>query len=273
MTISSDIPAEFRMSAFTAAIGVRRYARDHPGATIDEAALALQRSDGDFAGADFEAGLRLCNFLPAEIDFSDIPSSIRHALFLLIEAHRPWWLELVPYGRQRLAAALTPDELQTFRSSALYEPQPSSGVVAWWDHLAAQVRALQDERLTDQGRRAELLSFNRELDRLKNEGIVEKPIWVGLDDNGAGYDIKSYNKSSYGLTNLLIEVKSSAMFPPRIILTRGEWEAAKKYGLAYSFHVWSFPDEKLTVLSTQEVMAHIPEDCGKGQWLKVEIII
>lgn len=271
MTSSSNIPSEFRMSAFTAAIGIRRYIRDHPNTPNEEAALALRRSDADFAGADFSGGLRLCSYFSEDID--DVSASIRHALFLLIQKHQPWWLKLIPYGRQRLATALTKDELQTFRAAALYHPQPSLAVIEWWDRLAAMARSEQDERFTEQGRRAELLSFNREIDRLAEAGVETPPVWTALDDNEAGYDIKSYNTTEYGLANLLIEVKSSTRSPPRIILTRGEWEVAKKFGSAYIFHIWSFPAEELVVRSVKEISGHVPEDFGDGRWREIEIII
>lgn len=273
MIASSDIPAEFRMSAFTAAIGIRRYLRDHPDTAIEDAALALRRSDADFAGADFAGGLALFARLPEDLALADVSAFIREGLSVLIEVHRPWWIKLSPYGRQRLASGLTQDEQQTFRAAGLYDAQPSSEAIEWWDRLAAQARAEQDERLGAQGRRAELLSLNHEVDRLKREAIDLAPVWTALDDNAAGYDIRSYNKTLYGIANLLIEVKSTSRNPPRIILTRGEWEAAQKYQSAYTFHIWQFPDETLSIRTVQEISAHIPDDRGDGLWQKVEIII
>lgn len=271
MTGASHVPARFRMSAFTAAIGIRRYLRDHPGTAIDEAVIALRRSDADFAGADFASGVELCQSLTDDVDLTDVPALIRHALSSLILTHDPWWIKLVPYGRQRLATALTKDELQTFRAAGLYDPQPSIDAIAWWDHIAAQARAVNDERQSEQGRQAELLSFNREINRLKTEGIELSPVWTALDDNGAGYDIKSYRKTDYGLANLLIEVKSTTRKPPRIILTRGEWEAAKKYEAAYVFHVWRLPAEVLTIHTVCDIAPHIPDDRADGSWQAVEI--
>nr|WP_272916568.1 DUF3883 domain-containing protein [Tsuneonella aeria] len=261
------------MSAFTAAIGICRYLRDHPGTAAEDAALALRRSDADFAGADFTGGLTLVGRLPEDLALADISVFIREALSALIEVHRPWWIKLSPYGRQRLASALTLDEQQTFRAAGLYDPQPSSEAIEWWDRLAAQARADQDERLGAQGRRAELLSLNHEIERMKTEGIQLAPVWTALDDNAAGYDIRSYSKTLYGIANLLIEVKSTSRTPPRIILTRGEWEAAQKYQAAYTFHIWQFPDETLTIRTVQDISAHIPDDRGEGAWQKVEIII
>ncbi len=272
MTASSNVPSGFRMSSFTAALGIRRYIRDHTGTSADDAAIALKRSDADFAGADFVGGLELCDLLADDVDLADIPQLIRQALSALSVRHQPWWTKLIPYGRQRLATALTKDELQTFRAAGLYDPHPSVEVIAWWDHLAAQARATTDEQLSEQGRRAEMLSFNREIARLQAEGIDVPPVWTALDDNSAGYDIKSYNKSAYGLTNVLIEVKSTTRKPPRIILTRGEWEAAEKYGAAYMFHVWQLPDETLAVYSVEDISCHIPQDRTDGTWQEVEII-
>jgi hypothetical protein len=177
--------------------------------------------------------LRLHDQLSTEIDFFDPVIGLRAGLGTLIDAHRPWWCRFFPYGRQRLATALTQDELQTFRSAGLFEEVPPAEVVEWWDAFAALIRSAEDERLHAQGRYGERLSLTYERDRLVSLGISEEPKWVALDDNSAGYDIQSYEHTDYGLKNLLIEVKSSQRSPPRLVLTRGEWSAAVRYGDAY----------------------------------------
>lgn len=271
MISSSKAAPEFRMSAFTAVIGLRRYLRDHPHAPLEEAVLSLRRSDADFAASDFDGGLQLHALLPTKIDFAEPEICIRHSLFVLIESRRPWWLRFFPSGRQRLATALTQDEFQTFRSAGLFEATPSHDVVAWWDSLAAMVRTQDNERLTEHGRRGELLSLAYERQRLLTEGIEGKPRWVALDDNSAGYDIQSYRKTAFGISNALIEVKASTKAPPRIVLSRGEWKAAEQYGEAYVFHIWSLLDETLLIKTVDEIRTHIPEDRGKGHWSDVEI--
>lgn len=271
MISSSNVAPEFRMSAFAAVIGLRRYLHDHPNAPLDEAVLALQRTDADFAAADFESGLRLHTMLPSEIDFAEPDVCIRSSLSVLIEWQNPWWLRFFPSGRQRLATVLTQDELQTFRSARLFDEMPSPDVVAWWDRLAARVRAQDNERFTEQGRRGEMLSLEYERKRLLTEGIESEPRWIALEDNSAGYDINSFRKTAFGISNMLIEVKSSMRTPPRIILTRGEWKAAEQYGAAYVFHVWSLPDEALLIKTVDEMKDHIPEDRGNGHWSDVEI--
>jgi hypothetical protein len=271
VTSSSKVAPEFRMSAFVAVIGLRRYLRDHPHTPVEEAVLSLRRSDADFAASDFDGGLRLHALLPPTIDFDEPEVCIRSSLSILIELQRPWWLRFFPSGRQRLATALTQDEVQTFRSARLFDEAPSPEVVIWWDKIASQVRTGDNDRLVNLGRRGELLSLEYERQRLSTEGIENEPRWIALDDNSAGYDIKSYRKTAFGVSNMLIEVKSSMKTPPRIILTRGEWQAAEQFGAAYVFHVWSLLDERLLIKTVEEIRDHIPEDRGNGRWSDVEI--
>jgi hypothetical protein len=259
------------MSAFAAVSGLRRYLRDHPDTSPEQAALSLRNSDADYAAADFDGGIRLHEQLPQEIDFVDPRTGIRDGLTVLIHRHLPMWSKFFPYGRQRLAVALTQDELQTFKSAGLFEEHPSPSIVEWWDTLAAKMRALTDEKLNSQGREGELLSLEYERNRLAALGITDQPRWTAIEDNGAGYDIQSYDQTPYGLKNRLIEVKSTKRNPPRMILSRGEWDAAVKYGDAYFVHLWRLPAQELTVLSGSEIQKHIPDDCGGGRWTEIEI--
>jgi hypothetical protein len=262
---------EFRMSSFVALHNLRRYLQDHPGTASRDAAESLQRIDADLAAADFEGALRLHSLLPESFDFAVPSHSIRDSLAFLIEMYKPWWYRFFPYGRQRIATALTQDERQTFRSAGLFEDAPDDNVVAWWDRFASMARTDEADLLGAQGRYAEKLSFELEIQRLKTLGVGSRPRWVALDDNSAGYDIQSYQTTKYGLKNVLIEVKSSCRSSPRIIITRGEWEVAKKYGDAYIFHFWALPKEELRVLTVDQVAQHIPADQGDGSWAAAEI--
>lgn len=273
MSAERNVIPEFRMSAFVALIGLRRYLCKHPETAAQEAAISLQRSDADLAAADFAGALRLHSQLASDVDFSNEAAGLRVGLGILIDTHRPWWCRFFPHGRQRLATALTQDELQTFRSAGLFDEQPSVDVVEWWDAFASLMRSAEDERLGAQGRYGERLSLAYERKRLASLGVAEHPKWVALDDNSAGFDIQSYDQTEYGLKNRLIEVKTSRRSPPRMILSRGEWEAAVKYGEAYSFHFWELPSEKLTVLTVADIARHVPEDRANGRWSELEIQI
>ena len=273
MTSTHGVISEFRMSAFVALIGLRRYLDHYPGTPVEEAAVSLQRSDADLAAADFAGALRLHQHLAGDVDFSNPITGLRAGLRVLIEAHRPWWCRFFPYGRQRLATALTQDEMQTFRSAGLFDEMPPSEVVEWWDAFASLIRTADDERNNAQGRHGERLSLNYERKRLAGLGIFEEPKWVALDDNSAGYDIRSYDLTVYGLKNRLIEVKSSQRTPPRMVLTRGEWDVAAKYGETYIFHLWELPSEKLTILTVSDIAQHVPQDVGQGRWSELNIQI
>lgn len=259
------------MSAFVAVSGLRRYLRDHPDSSAEQAAQSLRSSDADYAAADFEGGIRLHEQLPETIDFIDPRLGIRDGLTVLINRHLPMWCRFFPYGRQRLAIALTQDELQTFKSAGLFEESPSPPVVEWWDALASKMRALSDDTLNAQGREGEILSLDHERQRLASLGVTVEPRWTAIEDNGAGYDITSYDPTPYGLKNRLIEVKTTKRNPPRMILSRGEWDAAVKYGDAFYIHLWKLPSKELTVLSGDDIRTHIPDDCGNGRWTEIEI--
>lgn len=271
MNSQQAILSEFRMSAFVALHGLRRYLRDHSCVNAEEAARSLRRSDSDFAAVNFEVALRLHSQFPEDFDFVDPATSLRRGLGFLIEKHQPWWSRFFPYGRQRLATALTQDELQTFRSAGLFDEMPSPEIVQWWDRFANLIRASDDERLGAQGRYAEGLTIKYERKRLASLGITDEPRWTALDDNSAGYDVQSFEQTAFGLKNQLIEVKSSKRSPPRMILTRGEWDVALQYGDSYVFHLWTLPDEELLVMRVADIKAHIPQDNGSGRWTEVEI--
>lgn len=272
MTVALSNLKHFRMSALEAVISLRRYLREYPNTVPDEAVEALRRS-ADSVGADYETALHLHGIFDGSIDFMDPRQSLRDALTVLVRLHQPWWCRLAPYGRQRLATALTTDELQTFRSAGLMEVPPPDAVVHWWDALAAEMRLIADEQRMSQGRYGEQLSLRHEQDRLLSLGVHELPKWIAIEDNTAGYDILSYDLTDYGLRNRLIEVKSTTNQATRLILTRGEWEAALKFGAAYCFHIWKLPGEELVIKSVPEIAVHVPSDSGGGVWQEVEIVL
>ena len=125
----------------------------------------------------------------------------------------------------------------------------------------------------EQGRAAEILTLEHERARLASIGITKEPEWPGLDDNFAGYDVLSYDQGPSGLVNRLIEVKSTTVSPLRFIITRNEWDKAKKAGASYIFHVWDMKPEKpvLHERGVKDVEPHIPDDNGKGSWKNAEI--
>lgn len=260
------------MSALSAVIAIRQYILAHSDVPAEEAALSVQRVDVDLAANDYEAGLELHALLPPTISFNTPSLDLRVALAALIAHYRPWWVRGFLAGRDRVSEMLSDEEHQCFRSANLFQTPPTADVKQWWDQIAQSVRATINDALLQQGRDAEELSMDFERTRLSSLGITKEPVQISIEDNDAGFDIRSYDLGPVEPVYRLIEVKSSTMTPPRIILTRGEWEAALKYGKSYIFHLWALPEETLTEYTVEEITPHIPIDHGVGTWLRVEII-
>ena len=70
----------------------------------------------------------------------------------------------------------------------------------------------------------------------------------------------------------VIEVKSSVQEPPRVIITRGEWESAVEFGEAYVFHIWKVGAVIPIEMNVASMMQNIPIDQGTGTWLEVEVV-
>jgi hypothetical protein len=268
---------QFTMSALSAVIAIRRYLDTHPDATAVAAATAIRRTDADFAGSDFHTAQELHKILPANLVFRTYHTDLQECLAFLILKHRPWWIRAAPFGRERVATAVGRgedegrDELQSLRAAGLFDDPVTEEVVRWWDRLSRAVRTDLADHLLVQGREAERLSMEYERARLSSAGIARQPRWVSIDDNGAGFDIHSYDRGAVEPVNRLIEVKSSSRSPPRIILTKGEWNAALRYGAAYIFHIWQLPAKTLIEKTVQDIARHIPIDQSGGSWLQVEI--
>ncbi|UPT64925.1 MAG: DUF3883 domain-containing protein [Hyphomonadaceae bacterium JAD_PAG50586_4] len=261
----------FSVSAFTAVELIRAYKTTYNVDAV-AAASALNRLDASFAAADVEAGLSLDQLLPADIDFVDTVASLRRAICFLIEHHRPHWRPYCASGRRALLEALSLSELQLFDNAALTATIPCLEALEWWYRLQALVRGLENSAKSLQGGKAEILTLMYERERLQALGIGLEPEWVGFETFGVGYDVRSYDPGPYGPVARLIEVKSSKRNPPRMILTRGEWDAAKKYGDSFVFHLWRLPKEERVEYSVAEIAAHVPDDSGQGRWSFLEIV-
>ncbi|WP_354674862.1 DUF3883 domain-containing protein [Cupriavidus alkaliphilus] len=260
------------MSVFEAAQILRSFRQLNPEMTNEEIVETLRAVRADFFALDYEAGLILESALPPLGEEASTHTFFRTCLDTIVAMHPPLWVRLAPGGREQVIRAVEANGLQCFRAAGLLEAPPSEFTRNWWDSLAAGVRADRDAALLAQGREAELWSFERELTLLEDEGISRKPVWAAIEDNSLGYDILSYRKIGVAEVSKLIEVKSSALSPPRLILTRKEWEAAMMYGEALEFHLWSTSSKELRIIAVEEMRQHIPKNCGKGEWLNVELI-
>lgn len=254
------------MSAFNGLLAIRAYSAAYPGIPRDESIAILKRLSPDDAYHDYNAALILDGWVEADRDHSDVPQFWRHAIWRFIEQVNPWWLRLASFGRERLRAALSNNEAQCFDAAKLFLETPERDILEWWDSLAHVVRAQDDINKLLQGREAEQLTIAYETERLARLGIARVPRWIAIDDNGAGYDVQSFDVGPVEPIVKLIEVKSCARQPVEIFLTRNEWQTAVEREPHYWFHVWLLPQKELIELTPSDIEPHIPQNRGQGVW-------
>ncbi len=249
------------MSVIEALRIVRSYMRNDPSLSIEQAsriARALDASNVDYAAA---AALDL--MMPSDM-FEDAISFYRSCVETIV-VRNPIWMKTVSLGRQKFVQKLDRDAVSCFRSARLLDEPPTDETIDWWDRLQSIGRRVADQSRLDQGREAEKLSLMHEEARLRSLGINRSPKWMAVEDNTVGYDILSYDPGLVEPVTRLIEVKSFKG-RGRFFLTRNEWETAKKYGGAYSFHVWDITNKRLSQKSVAEVNGSVPTDNPGGRW-------
>lgn len=258
------------MSVFEAALVIRTFKEKNVGLSDDEVVHTVRSVRADLYPLDYEAGLLLENVLPPNTDVSP-RAFFRSCVDRVVALKSPLWVRLAPGGREQVTRALGLNVAQCLRAAGLLDNPPDRDTWLWWDRLASVVRADRDAALLVQGREAELWSYERECALLAAAGIERTPMWVSIEDNSLGYDILSYRIEGENEVNRLIEVKSTQSNPPRLILTKNEWNATAQYGDALEFHLWTLQPKELYVLTVGEMQQHIPENRGSGMWLQVEV--
>ncbi len=257
------------MAAYSAFVVLSRYLASHPETPLQQAIETIRQTNADSAALDYVGGAAIREIVEVDLAGADYRAALRLVTCALIKAANPWWLRLVPYGRDKVKAALEQDHVQCLREAGLFDPFPVPDVVAWWDEIGAAARgAIEMEKML-QAREAERWSFERERNRLEALGIPLKPEWVALEDSTLGYDIRSYDKIRGVIVSRLIEVKSSGS--DVFFVTRNEWRNALGAKPHYCFHIWRVPNGSLLELSVSDVEPHIPVDQGAGEWQQVRV--
>jgi hypothetical protein len=264
----------FTMSALNGLLAIRRYSIAHPDILLPDVVTAIRRVSVDNAYHNYEAATVLHGLVTQiEGPETDIPSFYREIITTLVREMRPWWVRLSPSGRDRVKAALSVNEEQCFDAAGLFLQPPTPEILRWWDALAQEVRTKNDAKLLEQGRAAEQLTMEYETERLAGLGISNRPRWISLDDNSAGYDVHSYNKGPVEPVAKLIEVKSTVRQPPEIFITRNEWRTALDMAPNYYFHIWTLPEKHLVELTASDIEPSIPPDRGSGSWQIVKVTL
>lgn len=186
----------------------------------------------------------------------------------IFDNHTPEWSKVMSQGRIRFLDSLDQNERDVFYAAGLAQEPPTRELVEWWDEISGIARMVSDQNYMEQARIAEMLTIEHETKRLQGLGINQPPIWKGLDDNFAGYDVLSYDMGEFGTINKMIEVKSTTSSPLKFTLSRNEWTQALKFDAAYIFHIWDMAKSPpiLHVRTVSQVLPHIPTDNEKGAW-------
>lgn len=255
------------VAAYSAFIAMRRYMEKNPDSTPDQAVRIIRATNSDNADLDYVGGQQIYSHMNDLLIEDTAQKNMRLIITETICTLKPWWLRSIPYGREKLKAALNKNQIQCFMVAGLFEAVPDTECISWWDEMAALVRGTVETERMNQAREAELLSLKHEKDRLKKLGINREPSWISPENNTLGYDIHSYDKGPNGIVNRLIEVKRTAS--DKIFITRNEWNNALSASQHYLFHIWRMPDCKLIECSVESMEINIPIDQGAGVWQNV----
>jgi hypothetical protein len=215
----------------------------------------------DYVGAFLVAESLNWNVFSAD---KDARVAFRDSIEQLIIQGSPPWSVSIPVGREYVRQTLDEDAWQCFVVGGLTDVAPET--VAWWDRLALRVRAATNDRLLRSGREAERKSFERETSLLLATGL--RPQWIALDDNHAGYDIKSWRSeesSGAGFNPVYIEVKGSAS-GAEFHLTRREWQVAVERAAHWELQVWVNAISDPLIFRHPDIAPHIPMDSQGGRW-------
>jgi hypothetical protein len=233
-----------------------------------------KRNDPAWLHLDWAGAEKWVNILREKLPVANISLICRLACSKFV-LNAPVLTKLAGKGRESLVTALSEDELQVFRNAGLLDEMPTADVIEWWDEFRALLRKIINDAHVVQGREAERMTMEMEVEIVSQFGTIDKPVWLALNGDHYGYDILSYRKVSDSLPHaILIEVKSFASTSlPRIFLTRNEWNKAIEAEPNYFFVVWCMEIKEFKIYSVNDIRPHIPEDIGKGLWQKIEITI
>jgi hypothetical protein len=258
----------FRISVIDAGLQLKSHLEQYQDVSVDDAIRQLRAGPVSRSTLDYESVLNIdgLNGLSLFCPSVSRTEELRETIFKMATRLKPFWAKVSPFGRDRVSAIMSSDQIQCLRYAELLD-STDEPVWRWWDKLAANFRSEKLDRLTEIGRMGEQLSLRLEMETLKKLGISKAPRWISLDDNLAGYDILSYRPNvGNGETKAFIEVKATYSADRAFFLTRREWDFAERSGSAFEFHFWHLPDQSLYRATVNEVSKSIPLDRGLGRW-------
>lgn len=221
------------------------------------------------AGFDFKTGQEILgDIAPTSFDRAEF---FRSVFFEAMRRTRPPALSLTPRGRTAFAAALPQDAAECLWRCGVLDPSPDAQAVHWFDALAALARGDLDQRRMESAREAERRSFATEQTRLEGFAGAPSVEWVSLDDNGLGYDIRSYECTDGTWVPKLVEVKACAGSSFEFYLTRNESLVARRQPLRYCLHLWNLSSNRLVEVRWPQIEPMLPTDTAQGHWTEVRL--
>lgn len=262
------------LSSFAALQLIRTYQADHAELETAELVELIKGVEADAPSLDLEAASTLHETVHPDCPLDGQPF-YQACIKEIVVTHQPIWAKSMRQGRIRFTDSLSKDDRDVFAAAGLLESPPSEDVVTWWDDVVGHARLAIEIEKMEQARAAEKLTIDHEINRLQEIGIEREPVWKGLDDNYAGYDVLSYDLEDGKEVRRMIEVKSTVASPLRFILSRPEWKKADEVGEAYLFHVWDMAANppNLYERTVEQIRPHIPTDNEKGKWSNAAIPI
>jgi len=208
-------------------------------------------------------GKRICAF-------PDPAFQLRHQLKDILQLTNQSWAKKIADGRSE-ALKIMPEPVQQIFLEAGLLGEWSDELVEWWDTIGLAARSKRGGLNLETGRRAERLSIDFEEER-----TGQRPEWKCVDTNYAGYDLLSIIDRD-DRRRCPIEVKGSRrrLTEATFVLTRREWDVAEA-NLSYRLHLWLIRDSQdsnrdLRVVAADKLALHVPDDCGEGKWMAVEV--
>ncbi len=215
----------FSLSCFEGLRLFRIYAENHKGLPQAELLELVHQVEADADSLDMQAAVELHAHLDIACQLDGEPF-FQSCIKAVVIGHQPIWAKTMRQGRVRFIDSLDSDDRDVFAAAGLLNSPPDIAVVSWWDDVVGHARLAVDIEKMEQARRAETLTIEYEIERLKGLGISKTPEWTGLDDNFAGYDVLSHDLVAGAEVNRMIEVKSTINSPLRFYLSSPDYSSS-----------------------------------------------
>ncbi len=264
-----------RISVLDAGRVILQHLAEYPGIEPVDAARQLELGPTYLGNYDFETALAILTSAEQPVFrlLGGREAELRHAIFEMAKIDKPYWARTAVYGRQRALRLIDDDQAQCLRDAGLIETSLEGETRFWWERLAIEFRLLQEEAQRRIGSEAEKLTLEYEKKRIATLGIDKDPYLVSIEDETLGYDVHSFTISNERVLPFYIEVKGTTAAEPRFFLSRNEWTNCSRLQPHYAFYIWDVNENKLSILSHDTLLAHIPADRGSGLWMDARLIL